>query len=124
MGLFDPAMATYRAGSIVSGSSVLSGILQEHAYCRSCLEANREHEVPVFLVVWHSILAGVERSEEAAEARLQAVDRADLIGWIDEAQRNERDWRRRFLAHQDGFPGPDPQSRAEVAWRPASRESP
>ncbi len=96
--LFDPAMTTYRIGSVVSGSSVLSGILEEHAYCRNCLEAKREHEVTVFLVVWHSILAGVELSEEAADARLRAVDRADLIGWIDEAQRRERDWRRRFRA--------------------------
>ncbi|MFP4430684.1 MAG: hypothetical protein ACLFPV_05500 [Spirochaetaceae bacterium] len=96
--LFDPGMITYRIGSILSGSPVLSGILKEQAYCAECRKAEREPLVPVFLVVWHSILAGVELSEGAADARLYSVDRVDLIGWIDEAQRKERDWRQRFRA--------------------------
>ena len=93
---FEPAMITYRIGSIITGSPVLSGILTEDLFCYDCYKAERDHRVDVWLVVWHSILAGVERSEQAAEARLASVDRLDLIRWLDEAQRAERTWRSRF----------------------------
>lgn len=93
---FEPAMISYRIGSIITGSSVLSGILKEDLFCHDCYKAERDHSVDVWLVVWHSILAGVERSEQAAEARLASVDRLDLIRWLDEAQRAERTWRSRF----------------------------
>ncbi len=63
--LFDPTMMTYRAG--------------------------HEALTPVYLIVWHSILAGVALSEEDAHARLSAVDRVDLITWLDDAQRAEQD---------------------------------
>jgi hypothetical protein len=39
---------------------------------------------------------GLEQDLARAEARLSAVDRLDLIGWLDEAQRNENRWKRRF----------------------------
>jgi hypothetical protein len=50
-------------------------------------------EPPLYLVVWHSVLAGVEQDIAKAEARIAAVDRLDLIGWIDEAQRETARWR-------------------------------
>lgn len=93
---FEPAMLSYRIGSVISGSPVLSGILTENLFCHDCHKAERGHRVDVWLVVWHSILAGVERSEQAAEARLASVDRLDLVRWLDEAQRAERTWRSRF----------------------------
>ena len=93
---FEPAMVSYRIGSIITYSPVLSGILTEDLFCHDCYKAERDHRVDVWLVVWHSILVGVERSEQAAEARLASIDRVDLIRWIDEAQRAERTWRSRF----------------------------
>ena len=35
-------------------------------------------------------------SEADAERRLSSVDRVDLIGWLGEGQRMEREWRSRF----------------------------
>lgn len=46
--------------------------------------------------IWHNILVGVYASQEEAEARLREVDRADLIAWLDEAQRQTRRWQRCF----------------------------
>lgn len=93
---FDPALLTYRVGSVLSGSPVLSGILPETLFCPECHRAGRDYDRQIFLVVWHTILAGVERTEADAESRLVSVDRADLIGWLDEAQRSGREARARF----------------------------
>jgi hypothetical protein len=93
---FDSMMLTYRIGAIVRGSPVVSGILEDLGFCHECRRENREATDPVYLVVWHHILAGVERTESDAEARLVAVDRLDLIEWLDEAQRAAGEWRQRF----------------------------
>ncbi|TVR51774.1 MAG: hypothetical protein EA426_19710 [Spirochaetaceae bacterium] len=94
---FDPAQMTYRVGSRISGSPVLSGILAESVFCLDCRRAGREQpDDAIFLVIWHSILAGVERTEPDAESRLASIDRLDLIEWLDEAQRAERDSKRCF----------------------------
>ena len=93
---FDSIMLTYRIGSVLSGSPVLSGILPETVFCSECHRAGREHDDQIFLVVRHSILAGVERSEADAESRLTSIDRVDLIEWLDQAQRAEREARGRF----------------------------
>ena len=47
-------------------------------------------------MIWHSLLAGVEQDLAKAEARLAAVDRLDLIAWLDEAQREAARWRRHY----------------------------
>ena len=93
---FDCVLAEYRVGSVLSGSSVLSGIIKESAWCDGCRKAGNHSEWDVYLIVWHSILAGVEEDLARAEARLASVDRLDLIGWLDEAQREEEQWRRRY----------------------------
>lgn len=92
---FDDVMANYRIGSRVGGR-VLTGIVQERFWCFACHKAGNSAESPVYLVVWHSILVGVEQDLASAEALLSAVDRLNLIGWLDEAQRNETRWKRRF----------------------------
>ncbi len=92
---FEDVMATYRIGSVVRGG-VLTGIISETMWCSDCHKAGRDGSSPVYLVVWHSILAGMEQDLSRAEARLAAIDRLDLVGWLDEAQRNEQRWRRRF----------------------------
>ena len=88
-------MADYRIGSLVRGG-VLTGIVQEGFWCSDCHKAGKCEESLVYLVVWHSILVGVEQDSARAEARLAAVDRLDLIGWLNEAQQNEALWQRRF----------------------------
>ena len=101
---FECVMAHIKIGSVLSGSSVMTGIIKERLWCDACYKARRESgdksDPPpppsVYLVIWHSLLAGVEQDLAKAEARLAAVDRLDLIGWIDEAQREAARWRRRY----------------------------
>ena len=92
---FEDVMADYRIGSFVRGG-VLTGIVREGFWCSDCHKAGRPEESSVYLVVWHSILVGVEQDFAIAEARLAAVDRLDLIGWLEEAQQHEIRWRSRF----------------------------
>jgi hypothetical protein len=95
---FDSCMNHYRIGSVLSGSRVLSGVIKDQAYCRACSDAKRHAWTDVYLVVWHTILAGVETEESKAQARLASVDRLDLVEWIAEAQKKEEQWQRRFFA--------------------------
>jgi len=95
---FDSCMNHYRIGSVLSGSRVLSGVIKDEAYCRACSDAKRDAWTDVYLVVWHTILAGVETEECKAAARLASVDRLDLVQWIAEAQKKEEQWQRRFFS--------------------------
>ncbi len=92
---FEDVMANYEIGSLVRGG-ILSGIVNETLWCSACHKAGERSESPVYLVIWHSILVGVEQDLARAEARLASVDRLDLIGWLDEAQRETEKWRRRY----------------------------
>ncbi len=92
---FEDSMAEYRIGSVTRGG-VLSGIVQDGFWCDACHKAGNHAEVPVHLVIWHSILVGVELELARAEALLSSVDRLDLVRWLDEAQRQETKWKRRF----------------------------
>ena len=89
-------MAHFKIGSVLSGSPVLTGIIKERLWCEACRKAGQSSESPVYLVVWHSLLAGVEQDLAKAESRLATVDRLDLIGWLDEAQREAARWRRNY----------------------------
>jgi hypothetical protein len=94
---FENFMGNYYVGSLLRGSSVLNGILKEEIWCDACFEAKRESRHPIYLVIWNSILAGIETSEEAANQRLASVDRLDLVGWLDEAQRSVATWQKHFF---------------------------
>lgn len=93
---FDSIMAHFKVGSVLSGSSVMTGIVKESLWCEACFKAGKPSDSPVYLVIWHSVLAGVEQDQARAEARLAAVDRLDLIGWLDEAQREAARWRQHY----------------------------
>ena len=103
---FDCIMAHFKIGTVLSGSPVHTGIIKERLWCPACYEKRRETgdksdpppESPVYLVIWHSLLAGVEQDLAEAEARLAAVDRLDLIGWLDEAQRDAARWQRCYYS--------------------------
>ena len=94
---FDSCMEHFKIGSVVSGSPLLIGIIKETLWCGACHKAGRQSaDSPVYLVIWHSLLAGVEQDLVKAEARLAAVDRLDLIAWLDEAQREAARWSRNY----------------------------
>jgi hypothetical protein len=93
---FGAVMEHYRIGSVVSNGPVHTGIVKERLWCSACHDAGCPGESPVWLVIWHTVLAGVEQELAKAEARLAAVDRLDLIGWLDEAQRESARWQRRY----------------------------
>ena len=120
------SMAHFKIGSVLKDSPVLTGIVQETLWCSACHEAQREQTSPlVYLVIWHSILAGVEQDLAKAEARLAAVDRLDLIAWLDEAQRETARWRRhyhglhhdvqRWHEHLARAAAPEPEATGELA---------
>ena len=94
---FDNCLNHYRIGSVLAGSRVLSGVIKDEAYCQACSDAKRHAWTDVYLVVWHTILAGIETEESKAQTRLASVDRLDLVQWIAEAQKKEEQWQRRFF---------------------------
>ena len=100
---FDCVLESYQIGSVLRGGSVHSGIIKETMWCDACHKAGRSQaDSPVYLVVWHTVLAGVEQELAKAEARLATVDRLDLIAWLDEAQRETDRWHRRYCKlHRD-----------------------
>ncbi|MFN0076014.1 MAG: hypothetical protein ACKVY0_06030 [Prosthecobacter sp.] len=94
---FDCCMLHFKIGSVLSGSTVLTGIIKDTLWCDACYKAGkRPADSPVYLIIWHSLLAGVEQDLAKAEARLAAVDRLDLIAWLDEAQREAARWSRNY----------------------------
>lgn len=93
---FGCLLEDYTIGSVLSDSPVLIGVVPETAWCEPEKEEEKGGFIPVYITVWHSILVGVYASPEEAEARLREVDRADLIAWLDEAQRQTRRWQRCF----------------------------
>ena len=118
---FDCIMAHYKIGSLVTASPVLTGIVKETLWCDACHKAGQPTESPVYLVIWHSVLAGVKQDLANAEARLAAIDRLDLLGWLDEAQRAAARWRRhyhdvqRWQEHLARAPEPEPEPEPTAA---------
>lgn len=129
---FSNSMSHFKIGSVLSDSPVLMGILKESLWCSPYYKAGRESNSPVYLVIWHSLLAGVEQDAAKAEARLASIDRLDLIRWLDEAQREAARWHQHYnrlhcdvrrwhehLAHKDE-PEPDktdPDAKRQRAWQ-------
>lgn len=94
---FSDSMAHYKIGSLLTASPVLTGIVKETLWCDACHKAGQQQsDSPVYLVIWHSVLVGVEQDQAKAEARFSAIDRLDLIGWLDEVQREAARWRRHY----------------------------
>ncbi len=128
---FECVLASYHVGSVLRGGAVHSGIIKDRLWCDACNKAGRSPaDSPVYLVVWHTVLAGVEQELAQAEGRLAAVDRLDLIAWLDEAQLEADRWHRRFcqlhsdvtrwhehLAHPPGPTPDDEEGRRERSFR-------
>lgn len=93
---FGSAMRDFFVGSVLDESPVLIGVVEESIWCEPREEGGEGKLHPVYLAIWHRILAGVYLDPSEAEERVKSVDRLDLIGWLDEAQRESRRWRRRY----------------------------
>ena len=75
---------------------MLTGIVKERFWCAACHKAGQSGDAPAYLALWHSIIVAVELDHAEAERKLAAVDRLSLIGWLDQAQRETLQWRRRY----------------------------
>lgn len=95
---FGSAMRDYTVGSVLCESPVLIGVVEESIWIASREKGEAGTLHPVYLAIWHRILAGVYFDPDEAEARLKAIDRLDLIAWLDQAQRDARRWQRRYHA--------------------------
>lgn len=94
---FDSCMADLKIGTFMSGSPTLIGIIKETLWCDACHKAGTQSaHFPAYLIIWHSLLAGVDQDLAKAEARLAGVDRLDIIAWLDEAQREAARWSRNY----------------------------
>ncbi len=82
-------LATYHVGDVVAECPVVTGILEEMLWCAAC----RAMDHKVYVTIWHSLITGVYRDGAEAEARLLAVDRADILNHLVVHQRER--WRLR-----------------------------
>ena len=92
---FECIMSYYRIGSVVQ-TSCYSGINRDRFWCGACQDADRQSERPLYLVIWHSVLAAVEFDAGEAERKLRETDRLDLVGWLADSQRETVRWRSKF----------------------------
>ena len=93
---FGRLLLEYTIGSVLQDSPVLYGLVEESIWCPPQGDEEKGTNYPVYLVVWHNILAGVFLDAKEAEKRLHTVDRLDLIRWLDEAQRTTYLWKRLY----------------------------
>lgn len=96
---FGDTMNVYRIGTVMTVSPVLTGIVKETFFCNACWKQDLERErerPPLYIGIWYSILVTVSFQLSEVESQLAAVHRLDLIGWLDEAQRQSQNWERRF----------------------------
>lgn len=123
---FDCSMSYYRIGSVVP-SSCHSGIIRDRFWCRACQNADRQTERPLYLVIWHSVLAAVELDIGEAERKLRETDRLDLIRWLADSQREALRWQgkyRRLMSSLDAWQrhlhekaNPEPEGKKSRFWR-------
>ena len=122
---FGNVLETYSVGSVMTGCSVRTGIIEERMWCKACSDAGGESEWRVYLVIWHSVLAAVECDFEIAERKLRETDRLDLVAWLDAAQAESRRWQQHFWElrgdlskwHEHLQSQKAPNDEAPEAWR-------
>jgi hypothetical protein len=122
---FESLMSYYRIGSVVP-TSCHSGIIRDRFWCRACQDAGRQAERPLYLVVWHSVLAAVELDVGEAERKLRETDRLDLVGWLADSQRETLHWQgkfRKLMSSLDAWQrhlreqaNPEPEGKKSRLW--------
>ncbi|MEI6715875.1 MAG: hypothetical protein WCO60_19160 [Verrucomicrobiota bacterium] len=90
---FGKTLLEFRIGSLLRSCGILTGIIAQPFFCERCGHLDKS----LYLVIWHSILVAVEIDLNRAEAKLAAVDRLNLIEFLDQAQQREDDWKDRFF---------------------------
>ena len=95
--LFDCSLATYRPGMIIPGSPVHTGVLKDYIDCCSTGD-DRSERLDVYIVIWHGVYAASSLDPDSAQARLEKLDRMDLLGWLDTMQKTAREWMNRYRA--------------------------
>ena len=78
-------LETYRVGDVAEAADVATGIVRERLYCQAC----RTFDQPIYLTLWHGLITGVYADEAEAERNLLAVDRADILHYLAQHQREE-----------------------------------
>lgn len=81
---FACLMAHLKIGSVLSGSSVMTGIVKDSLWCEACYQARRASgeqadpppEPHVYLVIWHSISTG---ETGCRRARMKARSPVDCL---------------------------------------------
>lgn len=93
---FDPGLREYRVGDVIYGSPILSGVIREELYCPGCSAMEHAERRSVWFSIWHTLLVGVFDDPTEAEARLQTVDRAELLDYLARHQNAALTWHDRF----------------------------
>ncbi|TVR65959.1 MAG: hypothetical protein EA427_17135 [Spirochaetaceae bacterium] len=94
--VFDPGLREYRVGDVIYGSPILSGVIREDLYCPGCAAMENSERRSVWFSIWHTLLVGVYDDPSEAEARLQTVDRAELLDYLARHQSAALTWHDRF----------------------------
>ena len=79
-------LETYRVGDVVSADGITTGVLTEELYCEPC----RKFDQKIYVTLWHGLITGFYTDEATAERNLLAVDRADILYYLTEHQREQR----------------------------------
>lgn len=77
---------TYRVGDMADAGALSTGVIEERLFCGKC----RNFEERIYVTLWHGLITGIYRDQDEAERNLLAVDRADILYWLAEHQREER----------------------------------
>ena len=79
-------LETYRVGDVVSADGITTGVLTEELYCEPC----RKFDQKIYVTLWHGLITGFYTDEADAERNLLAVDRADILYYLTQHQRERR----------------------------------
>ena len=82
----ESTLDTYRVGDVVSAEGITTGVLTERLYCESC----RKFDQKIYMTLWHSLITGFYTDQAEAERNLLAVDRADILYYLGQHQRERR----------------------------------
>ena len=82
----DSTLDTYRVGDVVSAAGITTGVLTEELYCEPC----RKFDQKIYMTLWHGLITGFYTDEAEAERNLLAVDRADILYYLGQHQRERR----------------------------------
>lgn len=93
--LFGDVMESYRIGSVIPMSPVLTGVLREPLWCPACREAGRDEDAMVYLGVFHTVPVAVGADVDPVRRGVAGIDRVDLIGRIERTEGEVKRWRSR-----------------------------